>query len=93
MAGAGKHGHGVSDDRRKEGDVLRVALQNSGGDMHQVVKSPGDLHSGDSSNHPHDDQDDVHRNGPRFQAKDNAEDQDAKAAGILPADENDDSSE
>ncbi len=66
MAGTGEQGHGVGDHRREEGDVFRILFQYFRGDVHQVVKPAGHLHRGNRGDHPHDDENDVYRNGARF---------------------------
>jgi len=86
MASPGKHGHGVGDNRREEGDLFRIAFQYPRCDVHQVVKPPGHLHRRNGGNHPHDDEDDVYRNGARLHAEADPQDQHAESAGKTDAD-------
>ena len=81
MAGAGKHGHHIGDDRRQEGDVLRLAFQHPLGQLDQVVEPPRFLHGGDGGNHPHDDENDVGGDGARLDPEDHSQHQHAEAAG------------
>ena len=85
MAGPGKQGHGVGDHRRQEGDVFRILFQDFRGDVHQVVEPAGHLHCRDCGDNPHDDEDDVHRDGARLDAE-KPQDQHAEAAGKADAD-------
>ena len=56
VPGTGQHGEGVGDCRRDEGDVAGVAVQDPGGQPHQIVQATRRLHGGCGRNHRHDHQ-------------------------------------
>ncbi len=79
VAGTGEDGHKPGDQRRKEGDVFRVATQHAFRQAHQIVHAARHLHRGDSGNNRHDDFDDVKGNGARRDLKEQGQDKNAKA--------------
>ena len=72
----------IGNDRSQVVDVLRVATQNAFCDLNQVVETAGQLHSRNSSDHGHDDQDHIPGNRTRLHAANETQNQHADTTGV-----------
>ena len=72
----------IGNNRSQIVDVLRIATKDVFSDLNQVVETAGQLHSRNSSDHGHDDQDHIPGNRTRRHAANETQDQHTDTAGV-----------
>ena len=72
----------IGNDRSQVVDVLRIATKNIFSDLNQVVETTSQLHSRNSGDHGHDDQNHIPGNSTRLHAAAQTQDQHADAASV-----------
>ena len=82
MTGTSEDRQHIGNDRGQVVNVLRIATKNVFSDLNQVVETASQLHSRNSSDHGHDDQDHIPGNRTRRHAANETQDQHADTAGV-----------